>query len=371
MATQYGGATAKSSATSAAETRNHLVFVDGFRAVAIVAIVVGHCFQLSFDSAVGEPSSADFLLNIITGNTTLFVFISGLLFHHVFYKNWNYGRFMVSKLQKVFIPYAICCLFLLAWVNLKGATPYTHTHHALGVVQNVYTDYAFSLVSGQLGLSLWYIPFVAIIFIASPLFVKFIELSPKQRAKLLVVALAIGLLVNRSPHNVDKLQNLAYFVFYYLLGIEVSLRREVITNWLSRRETFVFLALLLGIVSYIEFTWQGLLGTYGSWFHYHEPNVHYFQKIILIFFCCAFLIQFPSFNQGRMKSLADDSFGIFFTHNLVIAMLSSVLGNGVVVTGYKFLDLGLYGIIVLALSWLIVVTIKKRAGRDSRMLIGS
>ena len=370
MALEHAAPAAVSIGTTPA-TRDHLIFIDGFRAIAIVGVVVGHCFNLAFGSSTGQTSAVDPVLNILSGNTALFVFISGLLFHHVFYQRWEFGKFMMGKLRNVFIPYAVCSLFLLAWASLRGWTPYTHAHHVLGNVENLYVDYTFSLVSGQLGLSLWYIPFIAIVFIASPLFLKFIELSTEKRSMILIAALLVGVLVNRSPYNVDKLQNIAYFSFYYLLGIEVSLRRHAFTHWLERRETLFLLAISLSIISYLEITWQGMLGSYGGWFDLHKPNVHYFQKIALILFCCTIFVRFPSLNNGRMRSLARDSFGIFFVHNLIIEMMASTLGNGVFVTGYKLVDLVLYGAIVLSLSWLVVVTIKRRLGQKSRMLIGA
>jgi len=73
-------------------TRNHLQSLVYFRGIAIVLIVAGHCYSIS-GWHIGTTGDR-FLANLISGSTTLFVFISGFLFHHVFYPKFQYGKFM-------------------------------------------------------------------------------------------------------------------------------------------------------------------------------------------------------------------------------------------------------------------------------------
>jgi len=71
----------------------HLRSFEYFRAVAIVLIVIGHTYDISgwqIDS-FGDRV----LANLISGGTSLFVFISGFLFHHVFYPKFVYRKLMV------------------------------------------------------------------------------------------------------------------------------------------------------------------------------------------------------------------------------------------------------------------------------------
>ena len=50
-----------------------------YRGIAIVLIVIGHCYGLSGWTFASYPERV--LANILTGSTVLFVFISGFLFH--------------------------------------------------------------------------------------------------------------------------------------------------------------------------------------------------------------------------------------------------------------------------------------------------
>ena len=76
-----------------------------FRAIAIIFIIAGHSFGIvgmEFDTLL-EAS----IRNIIKGGTSLFVFISGLLFHHVFYQKYHYKNFFIKKCNHVLVPYLI------------------------------------------------------------------------------------------------------------------------------------------------------------------------------------------------------------------------------------------------------------------------
>ena len=79
---------------------------DCFRGIAILFIVTGHSFGPWYIDHFGEKV----LANLIAGGTTLFVFISGFFFHHIFYESFNLKEFLVKKAKNVFIPYLILTL---------------------------------------------------------------------------------------------------------------------------------------------------------------------------------------------------------------------------------------------------------------------
>ncbi len=368
MATHYGNI---SLPVAARERNMHLAFIDCFRALAIVLIVVEHCFVLAFGTLRGYSSPFDLILAVLTGGTALFVFVSGLLFHHIFYPRWDYSEFVRGKLTKLFLPFSVCTLVLVVLQRMGTGLPYTHFLDSVGPTNSFYVDYVFSLVSGQAGVSLWYLPFIALIFAGSPAFIRFIQATPRQRMVVLVLALMLGFTVSRPSHNVDKFQAVAYFVFYYLMGIEVSLRRDVIFPWLEQKKSLILLAIVLLAIAGIEIRYQGLLHAYGEWFELALPNIHYLQKIVLIFFLCALFTQIPSLRTTGISRLAADSFGIFFVHNLVLFILWPATSGGGPLSGNKFLDLAIWGGLVLGLSWGIVKLIQRCAGPYSRKLIGA
>ena len=67
----------------------YLNFINYFRGFAILLIVMGHLFEITKVFDYNNPQLNSLFTKIcfplITGGTALFVFISGFLFHHIFY----------------------------------------------------------------------------------------------------------------------------------------------------------------------------------------------------------------------------------------------------------------------------------------------
>ena len=79
--------------------------INYFRGIAITCIVIGHCFGLS-DFAF-ETNLGNTFFNLLKGGTHFFVFISGFLFHLVYYNSYNSNDFMIKKSKSVLLPYFI------------------------------------------------------------------------------------------------------------------------------------------------------------------------------------------------------------------------------------------------------------------------
>ena len=66
----------------------------------------------------------DFRSAFIDDGSAFFVFISGFLFYSIFYKRgFDYKKFMISKIKKVFCPYFVVATAFLLYRNhfsLKG-----------------------------------------------------------------------------------------------------------------------------------------------------------------------------------------------------------------------------------------------------------
>ena len=101
-------ATAPAKAQS--KPREHVAYIEYFRALAILMIVCGHTFAVSWTHFADEdPQTRVTLLNVIpaliTSGTAYFVFISGFLYRQVFHGRTAYGEFMRRKALYVGLPY--------------------------------------------------------------------------------------------------------------------------------------------------------------------------------------------------------------------------------------------------------------------------
>src|SRR5690606_16340567 len=95
-----------------AKARERVAYIEYFRAVAIVLIVCGHTYALSWTHFADEdPQTRVTWLNlipaVITGGTAYFVFISGFLYRQVFYGRATFGEFMRKKALYVGLPYLV------------------------------------------------------------------------------------------------------------------------------------------------------------------------------------------------------------------------------------------------------------------------
>lgn len=90
---------------------------DNFRAIAILLVVAGHSINSRNIASLGEM----FFANTILGGTTLFVFISGFFFYHIYYYKFQYKNFMLKKIKYVFMPY-----FMLSAIGFVFSVFYVH-----------------------------------------------------------------------------------------------------------------------------------------------------------------------------------------------------------------------------------------------------
>ena len=95
----------------------YLNSLNYFRGISIIFIVFGHCLYLvdyNYNSILGYT-----IQNLTQGGTSFFVFISGFLFHHIFYKKFELKRFMIKKTKYVLVPYLILSSIPIVFLLLK------------------------------------------------------------------------------------------------------------------------------------------------------------------------------------------------------------------------------------------------------------
>ena len=80
----------------------------------------------------------------------------------------------------------------------------------------------------------WYIPFIFLVFLASPLFDRFIELSRGWRAAVFALAIAVAFWVVRPAENLNPVQCFFYFANFYMFGILFCEYRKPIMDVVSR-----------------------------------------------------------------------------------------------------------------------------------------
>lgn len=297
-----------------------------FRALAILSIVANHSLPISgwqIDTA-GER----FFANLVIGGSTLFVFISGFLFHHVHYPRFSYLPFLQRKFRNIFIPYLFLSIPpIIYFVFFKTWAP--HQELFFTGQPDLYHAYLrpilMYLATGSVIASFWYIPFIMTVFVFSPLLVAFIKWRPAARITTVVLLLIHALFVQCPVGNLLVPQWVAYHLPTFLLGIVVSIHRDFFYRLLHAREGYLLLLTLL-------FAWlqaryyPGYGSLHKAFFQPALPDVQMLQKICLSFFLIIYLHRYESSSFTPLAVMAETSFAIYFLHSFVLYGMERLFG---------------------------------------------
>ena len=333
--------------------------IEYFRAFAIIFIVAGHFFYISGIEPSGLLEQT--IQNIIYGGTTLFVFISGFLFHHVFYINFYYKRFIKKKIKVIVLPYIVFSLIPVAYYAIKNIN--SHLYFDVDFFNYAALSLKY-LVTGS-GLQIyWYIPFIMVVFLLSPLFITFIRVTLSWKVLLMATLLINACIMHRPLLNYNVFQSLFYFTPVFLIGITASIYKNQIYLSLNNKAYY-----LLGIVFLLALL-QAYFGHVGSYhkapFEYSGLDLMLIQKITLSFFLMAWLHKFEHTKNKLLGIIAATSFTIYFMHALLLWAITSVHFklNG---TWLLYILLVAAVVTICASSALVI---KKITSKYSRYLIG-
>lgn len=341
-----------------------------FRALAIISIVLGHTYiyvGMKFDTFLEY-----LVMNIILGGTSLFVFISGFLFHHIFYKKYQYSTFISGKFKNVAIPYLLLGLVPIFFEILRKPDAFNGYFAPIigGVLGEYIVPYIQYYWTGRFMIGYWYIPFILITFLLSPLHISFIKLRQRYQAIIIVMLSILSIFMHRPADNLFVLQSVLYFTPVYLLGIFCSIHKERIYAFLGNKMPILLvMVLFFAIVEASE-------GVYGSYHKAPLPNGSvdwmFLQKFCMCLLLMIFLARYETWKNKIVEYSAATSFTIFFLHPIVMTVCNQIIGK---YFGFNlYLDSWffyiLYTVFVLLTCIAIAKTVKQIIPNQSRYIIG-
>lgn len=379
-ATTRGSISPTGEITSPAES-GHVVYIELFRGLAIILIVFGHCYALAGgyfdDQNLPAVMSWQYVVpTLIDGGTSYFVFISGFLYRQVFFGRVSYEAFLRKKALYVGLPYLLLASPVAVAEIVTGIFHVTATRDGQAYPDSPFIEFVALMATGRMVTAYWYIPFALFLFAAAPLFDRFIRMQPKWRIGIFVLSVLVAFWIHRPVSNLDPVHSLVYFTNVYLFGILFWEYRDSAMRLLIKGPMLLALAAALVSVASAQVFLQHSIGNLeraagdGWWplgFDYML-----LQKYVAILFLCGFLARWGQAIARPLKFMARISFGVYFTHGIIIAVLIRVAsalslphaGNGLV-------DLAIYGGVVLFLSIAATLVVKRVAGTRSRYIIGA
>lgn len=339
--------------------------INNLRALSIIFIVFGHTYWISG----WQPQSwlAELYFFIFLSGTFYFVFISGFLFNHLSVNKFSYKKFMRQKLRNVISPYVcLSILPIIAAIHLKTVYPeYFFTPGGEGIWLEYIKPALLYLLSGRMLTAYWYIPFIFLMFLISPVFVQYSKLSIRKQIALLFIGLLISGFTYRAPDNINPLQAVVYFTPMFMFGMLCSIHNHKIKEFLTP-----YAAIIVMISIALSFYQLSVLDIHGNlakdMFEYGDFNFKQLEKGIQILGVYLLFDKYLTKDYRLLSLLASSSFAIFFLHPIIIFIVKRIVPTDW--TGPLYWHS--LSVFVIASCILIATFLKKILGKKSRLVIG-
>lgn len=307
--------------------------INYFRGIAIIIIVMTHSYGIAQWNVYQDANLFEKLFYSLNLNgSVFFVFISGYLYNHIFYPQFNYRKFLIKKVKFVLLPYLICSILPIAYTVFDRQNEWflnlVFDSNGISFLPDSLQDkpllaILWFLATGRAVYAYWFIPTISMVFIISPLINRSIE--SKYLLKVILCLLPISAIVHRPLHNMNPLHSLIYFLPVYLLGIYSSINREKILRALKHNRTKVIMlscAIFLTFIQVIVFNVSGNFSK--SFFSVTVPDINLIQKILLCFLFISCLDNFEQTEIESLKKTAETSFAIYFIHPFLLRPLTQL-----------------------------------------------
>ena len=353
----------------------HLIAIESFRGLAILVIIAGHISYVSGMQA--DTIEERVLLNLLRGGTALFVFISGFLFYYLYPDAFDWQRFLRQKLSFVVLPYLVTSALPVAYYAARF-TDWTPLHGATGLsalwepARDFLGRACTFLANGSHVVGYWYVPFIMVMFVVSPLFRWYGRLGLAPRLAIMALGTALSMLIHRPVENLSVAQSVVYYTPVYLLGINVAIDREEVLRRLAGREEWLGIGVLgLALAQALCFSGAGSL--HKPAFEWGGVDLMLPQKMLACLLIYSLFSRVERLNRPLLKTFAESSFALFFIHPLVILVLEKVPRSApwtALGTLTEVIQLALWTVGVTAISFCIAVAVRWALPTLSRRIIG-
>ena len=338
-----------------------------FRGFAIVCIVLTHLTL--------EVGRAWLHTALFGASTIFFLFISGYLCKFLdMKKKTNTGVYYKKKFLNVILPYFVCSAITIALVYCTGV-PHIKLFNPFAASAG---DWIRVFAYGRAQSSYWYIPFVSILFLISPLLLR---LSGPVMCVVTMIGFVFSIIFPSRgyPFTISWPNTFYLFTYFfpsYCLGFVYAEYREKIENAYFRF-WWVLAALSFMVFSALVFCAVGATPSLGL--HMCDaPLARSVEKLLLIGVAIRAFSVIKSKRVALLDAFAEYSFTIYFLHRFFISDAifvrgwvgdrlglvnwNSLLGAGV--------DVVLYSAYIF-LMLLLAMVLKTAFGKYSRSFIGS
>ena len=295
--------------SSSSKSRDYLNYMDQFRGISIILIVLTHVYPFQFLPFWGW--------NVVQNASVFFIFISGFFTHHLYREEEPVGAFFQRKGVRILLPYFLSCLpgIFLVWLNSPESID------ASFIVWTIITGV------GHYNDAHWYAPFILLILLSYPIWRYLI-----QHNETLIPATCFYMIVSlftfRSEGNANPLISFIHFFGVFMLGMSASLCSQSLYRILRQH---CWTVVVLGFAAWaIIMPFVGLSQSMSMEKMLSSGRLNIdltlLAKLFLILPLLAIFLRLSDSARSSMllKLFSQMSFGIFFWHFYSIYLVDQI-----------------------------------------------
>jgi len=318
-------------------------FTDYVRCIAAIGVVVIHAsgsylYDINPADAPDDVRwwTANICSSLTRWATPFFILLSGSIFLRPSAEPEPTKTFLIKRLKRILPPFAVWGTVYLAY-QYRGSFVGEGFPSPLQILNQIFF--------GEIYYHLWFIPMILGMYLLTPVFRIFIRHAQRGDVEyFLVCAFTMTALQHHVPNFfVSKYIGWLGYIGYYVLGYYLATYR------LSERfKTVLFaLALVATVVMAIGTWWFSVRDAkYNQMlYNYFSPGV---VLVTVVFFTklrevdwAAFARRFPRIDHS-VRKFAWISFGIYFSHILVLDVLKNGYIGGLHTTSDLFFNLSVH-----------------------------
>ncbi|MDX2128891.1 MAG: acyltransferase [Chloroherpetonaceae bacterium] len=341
--------------------------IDGIRAIAVIMVVVTHCIGGKNAENIFEMT----ILRLISGGSSIFLFVSGFLFQKGSESEFNFLTFLTKRAKTILIPYAVLTgVFLSLYFIFEKLPPYVRhfteekANYSLFEWIELYFNY---LWTGRIAIPYWFIPTIFIFFLLSPLFIRFSRIDLKWQISILVILFIVSGFSQKSFDNISPIHSSITFSVFYLMGILAAKYEMKILN--MPKKALIYFGISATLLSFIQVNlFQTHLNLHKeSFLTLNGFDLFYLKEGFIIIFLWVLFTKWVTKVSAPLKFISERSLPIFFLHQWVIMILEKAVGyESLAISNNTFILI----VFTFAYSFLFVEIAKAYFPSRSKLLFG-
>lgn len=285
------------------QKQDKLYELDYVRFIACLAVIIVHITATGVTDYI--QGSLPHIISLIINRsfkftTPIFIFLSGVTsFYSYRKKEFKYFSFIKRRLEKVLIAYIVwCVIYYVAYIKLG-----IYVHDINFFVENV--------LYGTMSYHLYFVIIITQMYIVGPLFYKLLKDSNKKVLILAVSAILTALFAEYLRFEYADRVFLKY-VFFYMLGIYVTLEYENFYNFVIKYRRIIVLGYILASAVYTAVSYFDMTIYIYVWF------VFSLFSVFFVYYVGLNLKKTFANLYGFVKLFSQSSYYIYLMHPLVL-----------------------------------------------------